>query len=215
MVDQKYEEQIWDSFWYKRKKTFIGNIVFYMRERFLAKSFVKVAMDCGQRGVVLEAGCGTALSSILLRKERGDNIVALDFSLEALTTANELAQKYNEHIEVVRGDIRSLPFSDKSVNFIWNIGTLEHFEDPQDVLREMMRVSNVYICIVPSKSIVWTIYEIMIGLLGIGEQGYMKLYTPEDLKLVLKEAGYNSVRIERINSLTIFPYIAAVGITKE
>ena len=94
---------------------------------------------------ILEAGSGSGKASILL----GDKaqITLLDISSVALDFAKHLAGKFKvTAIQFVQGDIFQMPFPDKSFNFVWNIGVLEHYEEDKAViaLAEMMRVATLY-----------------------------------------------------------------------
>ena len=145
----------WELFWRERRETSWGKLLFFIREKFLAGSFVKIAKKYTSSGIVLEAGCGSALSSILLGKKRGDKVLALDISQKALNIAQNLAKKYGVTIEAQQTDIYKIPLKDKVADLAWNVGTLEHFLEPFPILKEMSRVGKTVICIVPERSFVW------------------------------------------------------------
>lgn len=89
-------------------------------------------------GVYVEMGCGSAESSARLPRGAGRRYVALDFSRAAL----ERARRSPAFAAWVQGDVFSLGFADGSLSGIWNLGVMEHFEEPEGlrILREFRRV---------------------------------------------------------------------------
>jgi SAM-dependent methyltransferase len=89
------------------------------------------------QGVLVEAGSGTSETSMLIEK-RGEErtLVAVDLIRPVLERCHNIMD--------VRlcGDIFSLPFQDDSIDGIWNVGVMEHFEDDciDAILREFRRV---------------------------------------------------------------------------
>jgi SAM-dependent methyltransferase len=78
----------------------------------------------------VEAGCGTGETSIRIRKCAFIR-VGLDISPEALKRAKS-QQTYDHYI---LADIFNLPFKEESVDGVWNVGVMEHFN-----LTELFRV---------------------------------------------------------------------------
>jgi len=68
----------------------------------------------------------------------GRFLIGVDWSHEALTRAARVPQIR----ECLRADIRGLPWDDHSVDGIWNLGVMEHFDEPDQraILREFHRV---------------------------------------------------------------------------
>ena len=88
-------------------------------------------------GIYVEAGCGTGETSIRIRKCAFIR-VGLDISPEALKRVKS-QQTYNHYI---LGDIFNIPFKEESIDGIWNVGVMEHFDcrELSRVFREFNRV---------------------------------------------------------------------------
>ena len=90
-----------------------------------------------REGVLVEAGSGTSETSILLAPRRPERtLVALDLIPAVLERCVPIMDVR------VAGDIFRLPFTDGSVDGIWNVGVMEHFTHPQidRILAEFRRV---------------------------------------------------------------------------
>lgn len=83
-----------------------------------------------------ECGCGSGETSCQLGTER--TLIAVDFS----TVALHQALRFPCYAGGLLADIRRLPFRDKSLDGLWNLGVLEHLDasDQLLVLREFVRV---------------------------------------------------------------------------
>jgi len=92
----------------------------------------------------LEAGCGTAILSLIFASS-GGYVIGLDVSKNALRIAKKIyAEKgYSSSIHTVLGDIRRMPFRSNFFDVVWNQGVVEHFKgkDRQHVIDEMARVA--------------------------------------------------------------------------
>lgn len=89
------------------------------------------------KGFFLECGSGTSESSSKIGKlER--NLIALDISQEPL----KIAKKIKIIDSCVCGDIFNLPFSNESIEGIWNTGVMEHFKEEEivEILYDFRRV---------------------------------------------------------------------------
>lgn len=214
-AERSIKDKHWNEYWKnKEDTTFIGKMLFRLREKFWVRTFTKFAIDFTGRGKVLEAGSGSALSSVFLAKTRNDDITALDISSEALVKAKQVAGKYRVPIKLVRGDLYHLPFDDRSFDLVWNSGTMEHFADPIPIFREMGRVGSEIICIVPAKGLAFSALLMVIGLFGKEFKMYFwredeTVYSIDSLSLVLKKAGLEDITAKKIYCFGVFPYIAA------
>jgi len=84
---------------------------------------------------LLDVACG---SGRLLNHARraGLQTMGLDFSVEAL----KLARAFEPEARLILADAQHLPLPDSSVDYLANLGSLEHFVSPQRGVREMVRV---------------------------------------------------------------------------
>jgi ubiquinone/menaquinone biosynthesis C-methylase UbiE len=109
----------------------------------------EITKGCGSKRDVkiLDAGCGPGRNSIGLAK-RGYSIIALDFSEGMLNETGKLAKqmKLEHNIQLIRGDVRHLPFKDSIFDYIINMEVMEHLEngleDGHKMIKEFYRVSS-------------------------------------------------------------------------
>lgn len=90
---------------------------------------------------VLEAGCGSGKSTILLNKKIHKTL--LDISKDALNYAKYTANKFNiKNINFILGNIFSMPFKKDKFDLVWNIGVIEHYKlsEIKLIIEEMSRV---------------------------------------------------------------------------
>ena len=93
---------------------------------------------CAASGArVLEVGAGSGRDSIELAR-RGAEVWVVDYTPSALRLI--AAQDGGETLRRVGGDARQLPFRDACFDVVFHQGLLEHFRDPQPLLRENARV---------------------------------------------------------------------------
>ncbi|KXJ98494.1 MAG: hypothetical protein UZ19_OD1000698 [Parcubacteria bacterium OLB19] len=72
-------------------------------------------------------------------------ITLLDLAENGFFIAEKLAEIFNaKNVKCVTGDMFSLPFPAETYDFVWNIGTLEHYDEDHIklILSEMFRVTR-------------------------------------------------------------------------
>jgi SAM-dependent methyltransferase len=85
--------------------------------------------------VVLEAGCGEGYGAQLIRKV-ARRVIALDYDE---LTSQHVARSYPE-LNVLRGNLATLPLRDGSVDVVANLQVIEHLWDQEGFLAECRRV---------------------------------------------------------------------------
>jgi 2-polyprenyl-3-methyl-5-hydroxy-6-metoxy-1,4-benzoquinol methylase len=87
---------------------------------------------------VLEAGCGSGISSFLLAPKLNiNNLTLMDISPNALHFAK---QKHEENkpkinqVDFIEGDVFDLSQFKSRFDLVWNIGLIEHYQ-PEDIYR--------------------------------------------------------------------------------
>jgi ubiquinone/menaquinone biosynthesis C-methylase UbiE len=127
-----------DSFgfqWNKFDKTQIDSSVQTNRSknRFLEETLLN--SELLDNRLVLDAGCGAGrFSEIAL--DLGARLVAVDFS-----SAVDAAQRNlkSEKLLVVQADLSQLPIKSNSMDYIYCIGVLQHTENPEAIIIELIR----------------------------------------------------------------------------
>ncbi len=165
---------------------------------------------------VLEAGSGSGKATFLsFPKSR---ITLLDISSNALTAAKKLALAYSiKNVTYIEGNMFSMPFNDSLFDLVWNIGTVEHYDEDlvHDMLSEMLRVAKpkafVAIAIPNFKSmpikkakilsapILNRVFKFLPGYRLATE----KSYTPQDIERIFKLVT-NKDGSELVNIKTFF-----------
>lgn len=213
ITSEDLERETWNTFWFKRKRTLFGRLLFYVRRKYLCGAFTVVAKRYVKKGdSVLEIGCGSALSTILLKKTINDiKIFGLDFDYGALEIASTLAEKREVDLKLIQADLRAMPLKRKAVDIIWSIGTLEHFKYPQEILISLSNLSSITITIVPQRSISWITFLRIAQLLSRGETGYMKLYSREEFAELYSQCHFAKSQIFSVRILGgVFSYLTGV-----
>ncbi|MBL7196662.1 MAG: methyltransferase domain-containing protein [Candidatus Omnitrophica bacterium] len=100
-------------------------------------SFVSRYLQKGQ--LVLDIGCGTGLSSLMLRK-RGYRIIGVDISSLAIKRAKKREQT---NLKYLVCDVLNLPFKDNQFDVVASCLLIEHITDINVALYEMVRVTRI------------------------------------------------------------------------
>lgn len=90
---------------------------------------------------VLDAGCGEGFTLNRLYEEGiGKKLEGIDFSEEAI----KLGKKQFSFLTLKQGDIYDLPYKKDSFDAVLCTEVLEHLDDPQKAVKEVLRVSGKY-----------------------------------------------------------------------
>ena len=93
---------------------------------------------------ILDVGCGEGFTLNRL-KEKG--IGKKLEGIEYLKAAIELGHKTYPNINIKQGNIYNLPYKDNSFDLVLCTEVLEHLDDPQKGLKELVRVSKKYLVV--------------------------------------------------------------------
>jgi len=102
-------------------------------------------------GTLLEVGCGSGLTSILLH-DLGYKVIAFDIDKDVLCEVKQRKKRYNAEIDLVRGDMCNLGFESNKFDVVFHQGVLEHFDDETIVstLKEQKRLTKTLVFEVPN-----------------------------------------------------------------
>ena len=104
----------------------------------------------GNKGSVLEVGAGIGTLAIRLAKV-GFDVTGVDVSAEALDCARERAKQEGVAISWREAFAESLPFPDKSFDYVTCCHTLEHVKDLEKATAELKRVARRKIIVLTPK----------------------------------------------------------------
>lgn len=135
----------WDQYW--TKGTWMTRLVDWAHRCYFSKIFAsRVAQFVRPRSLVLDAGCGTGVTSRRLHESTQSAIVGLDISLPAL----RISSRYLP--DTIRGDLQHLPFKSECFDVVYNQGVMEHFPSPWQAAEDFTRVlrrNGLVILLVP------------------------------------------------------------------
>ena len=102
--------------------------------RFVLNILKKYVPD--KKGWILEGGCGIA-QIVYCMHIHGYNVIGLDFAEKTMKKVKRVVPRLN----IITGDLRSLPFRDNSLTGYWSLGVIEHFYDGYgEIIKEAKRV---------------------------------------------------------------------------
>ena len=138
-VTSEDSRQAWSEHWSgEKQQSFSQKFFSFYRKAVFARTvayfFDKYFPDAG---VFVEAGCGTAETSLRIDKRGGRRkLVAADIVHPVLKHCHPVMD------ERVCGDIFRLPFAAESIDGIWNVGVIEHFTQTEinQIMLEFHRV---------------------------------------------------------------------------
>jgi dolichol-phosphate mannosyltransferase len=136
------DPQNWDEYWARSGKksshAIYDVIAIFYRKFIIGPSLTKFTKKYFKpEDIVLHAGCGSGQVDAEVRKYT--KVIPLDISLEALTLYR---QSNPDTQEVLHGSIFDIPLEDASIDGVYNLGVMEHFnaEEINLILREFRRV---------------------------------------------------------------------------
>ena len=110
-------------------KTFHNKLVYSRR---MARLTALISEVLGGSQTILDVGCGDGrIDSYLMRENKGIKITGIDVLVRADT-----------YIDVIKYDGYHIPMEDNSVDTIMVIDVLHHVDDPQKLIKEMVRVTS-------------------------------------------------------------------------
>ena len=183
-VESDTGRDTWDELWRRRKRLYVYRNVLKTAETYLGSLEGKS---------ILEVGCGRG-ATLLEFARRGASVVGLDYSEEALAVCRALQSRYGiAGARFVNGDARSLPFSAGSFDFVFSVGLIEHFQQPEVLLAEQARVlkTNGFVMVqAPQKYSMYTaIKKLLIGLGRWRYGGWETQFSEREISSLISEAG--------------------------
>ena len=174
---------VWDKEWSKVDTN-------YAQRSSFTRNAYNVFNTWVSNGNVLEVGAGTGRFCIRM-KQSGRNVFAIDNSKESLKLIK------NRGIFLAYGDMFNLPFNDESFDFVFNEGVIEHYTNPEDAVKEMLRITKRGGTVAVAVPNIWciphTIYKKIVG--RNYEYGYEKSFTSGELKQIFIELGMKDIEV--------------------
>lgn len=89
-----------------------------------------------QKGLIVEAGCGTGRYVRALTRVHGYSVIGLEWADQTLMRVKQIWPD----APVICGDVRTFPFPSQTISAVISLGVIEHFEDPWAVLQDSARI---------------------------------------------------------------------------
>jgi SAM-dependent methyltransferase len=190
--DSTFElEKIWNKSW---KKASVKKTMNRKKRWLPILSYFKIKPK--QYWKVLDLGCGTGHDMMFFKKRYGCRVYGIDISRESI----KIAKKTFGKINVIRADIRFLPFKMNSFDFVISYGTIEHVENTEKVIKEVVKVlkpNGYFIFSVPNKFSIFHFKKIIKKKLGIWDLGYEKSFSDWELKRLLSKSNFYDISFMR------------------
>ena len=140
---------------------------------------------------ILDAGIGTAaLSQALLKTTRSPlHVHGVDISPEMLTQAEENLRPLTPYLSMQEADVANLRYDDGTFSAVMAAHTLEHLSDPQQGLRELVRVLE------PGAPLVLVISRQHLFSAWLRLKWAISRTTPNDLAACFTAAGLEDVKL--------------------
>jgi SAM-dependent methyltransferase len=125
--------------------------------------------------------------------ERGARTLGIDVAFGIAREARAVLAGHGA--QVVVADVRQLPFHAESVDLVYSMGTIEHFDDTDAAVRELFRVlrpGGRAVIGVPNKldPFLRPLLVHLLGRVGSYAYGMEKSYTPRQLERLLAAEGF-------------------------
>lgn len=130
------DNKIWDKFW--RNKKFLSRLLkLTPTYKSITKKFKYLNLQKNSK--ILDVGCGTGKLASFWQKN-GYDVIGVDISDKALKITNGF------NVKTIKADVlKKLPFEDNTFDLVYSDGLLEHFTNPNLIIKEKFRVSKNYI----------------------------------------------------------------------
>jgi SAM-dependent methyltransferase len=133
--------------------------------------------------------------------DQGARVYGVDISRPTVIQARAAftsGQHPRATLQSAVGDVRELPFRDASFDAIYSMGTIEHFDETEQAVREMARVlkpGGRAIIGVPNRHdpFLRPLFATLLQWTGLYGYGYEKSYSRRALRLMLERAGLTVV----------------------
>lgn len=179
-------------------------------------------LDLTAASRLLDVGCGTGRHILELSRYEG-TFIGLDMAAEDLKAMRYLLAiasregRLKADVHMAQGDGTQLPFEDNEFSHVICTETLEHIDDDQAMLRELVRVlrpGGVLVISVPdeySERLLWRLsprYRTAPG-------GHVRIYKRKQIKAMLTDNGAEPYAIQYRHSLESVRWLVHSVIDKE
>ena len=134
-------------------------------------------------------------------KQQGAQAYGIDISMPIVSQARVAfgtAPEDERSLKAAVADVRDLPFADASFDAIYSMGTIEHFDETEQAVAEIVRVLKPGGCAivgVPNRRdpFLRPLFVTLLQAVGMYGYGYEKSYSRRRLRGMLEQAGLTIV----------------------
>ncbi|MBN2413668.1 class I SAM-dependent methyltransferase [candidate division KSB1 bacterium] len=182
----QHSRQVWEDFWVEKQD--IGQV--YSNADRVIKQIIKLG-PC-EKKFVMEIGAGSGRDGFKL-VDRGAIVILLDYAESSLSVLKKLSAELNKPVFLIRADAFHLPFKSDVLDIVFHQGLLEHFTNPQDLLKENYRVlkpGGFAVADVPQRYHFYTIVKHVLIWLNRWFAGWETEFSINQLKRIFSATGF-------------------------
>jgi len=181
---KQHTQGVWEDFWEKPIDQVYAN-----SERIIDQ--IRATGDVRNKWI-MEIGAGSGRDSFKL-VDLGARVILLDYAENSVRLLKERAATLDKKVYVVRGDAFHLPFKNESIDIVFHQGLLEHFTNPEDIIKEnyyATKNGGFHISDVPQKYHLYTIVKHLLIRLNKWFAGWETEFSIGQLKMLHMDAGF-------------------------
>ncbi len=154
---------------------------------------------------VLEICCGSGMMAEKFA-QAGAKVTGTDFSLAAISRAQERSGRYHFDATFLVADAENLSFADRSFDIVAVHDGLHHLDNPERAIREMARVARRGVLILDPAQAALTKLAVGLGIaVDVEEAGNpVKRLAPKAVAAILRREGFERIAFRR--TLMYYPH---------
>jgi 2-polyprenyl-3-methyl-5-hydroxy-6-metoxy-1,4-benzoquinol methylase len=155
---------------------------------------------------ILDAGCGEGFTMNKLIENRiGNKVEGIEYAKEAIS----IGKKIFPNLTIKQASIYNLPYKDNFFDLVTCTEVLEHLENPEKAIKEMLRVTKKYLILSVPNEPFFRLSNFLRGknILRLGnDKGHINHWNPFSFKKMLESNGLiiNTIKFP-------FPWIMIMG----
>ncbi|MDZ7722688.1 MAG: class I SAM-dependent methyltransferase [candidate division KSB1 bacterium] len=183
---EQHNQKVWEDFW--DPETI--DEVYSNSARIIGQVQSLTELD-GKR--VIEIGAGSGRDGFKL-VDLGATVILLDYADNSLKVMKHLAHKMEKPVFLVKGDAFHLPFKDDCMDVVYHQGLLEHFSNPEEIIKENYRITargGYTLADVPQTFHLYTLIKHLLIWMNKWFAGWETEFTIGQLAAMFRQQGFH------------------------